>query len=292
VTPARPTAGIVLVLVSTIAFAIGPTAVKLAFENGSNTLTVVTLRGFIGAGLMALLIALTRQRFAIDRRAWRWCLWGGAFYAVMVYALMGSLATIPVNVAVLIFFAHPIVIAVIAHWRGGDRLTPAKLLLAGVALAGLGLVLGPGFEALDPTGIALAALAALTISGMILCCARAHAFATSTQVNFWLTALTGVAFLAVITAADDWAWPTNRVGWFGVAGAGLGIGVGFLTFFAAMRHLSPVRATMLSNVEPLLSILFAAAILGERLEPLRWLGVVVVIGALVLFEAAGRPRAT
>jgi len=46
---------------------------------------------------------------------------------------------------------------------------------------------------------------------------------------------------------------------------------------------------MLSNVEPLLSILFAAAVLGERLEPLRWAGVVLVIGALVLFETSSRP---
>jgi drug/metabolite transporter (DMT)-like permease len=82
------------------------------------------------------------------------------------------------------------------------------------------------------------------------------------------------------------------VGWLGIAGAGVGIGIGLLTFFAALRHLSPVRATMLSNVEPLVSILFAAAVLGERLEPPRWAGVALVIGALVLFEAVDQgPRA-
>jgi len=36
---------------------------------------------------------------------------------------------------VLIFFAHPILIAGFVHWRGGDRLTPRKLLLAVAALA-------------------------------------------------------------------------------------------------------------------------------------------------------------
>jgi drug/metabolite transporter (DMT)-like permease len=80
----------------------------------------------------------------------------------------------------------------------------------------------------------------------------------------------------------------NGLGWLGVAAAGAGIGVGLLAFFASLRHLSPVRATMLSTVEPLLSVLVAAAVLGERLTPLRWAGVVAVIAALVLFEAANR----
>jgi len=42
----------------------------------------------------------------------------------------------------------------------------------------------------------------------------------------------------------------------------------------------------MSNIEPLLSILFAAAILGERLQPTQWIGAGVMIGAIVLFEAA------
>jgi drug/metabolite transporter (DMT)-like permease len=45
---------------------------------------------------------------------------------------------------------------------------------------------------------------------------------------------------------------------------------------------------MLSNVEPLLSSLFAAAVLGERLGPWQWSGIVLVIVALVLFEAPER----
>ena len=44
--------GLVLVLTSAVAFAIGPIAAKIALDNGSNVLTVVTLRGAIGAALL------------------------------------------------------------------------------------------------------------------------------------------------------------------------------------------------------------------------------------------------
>lgn len=280
--------GILLVLLAKVAFAIGPIAAKLALENGSNTLTVVTLRGVIGAALMALLIPMSRQGFAIDRDALRWCLVCGVFYALTVYGFIGSVAYVPVSIAVLIFFTHPILVAALAHLRGGDRLTTSKLLLAVAAFAGLALVLGPELGTLDRTGMALAALAAAAMCGMIMASARAQAHASSTQVNLYATAASTLAFALLTTLLSAWALPANRVGWLGILGAGAGIGIGLLAFFAAFRRLGPVRATMLSNVEPLITILLAAAILGERLEPSRWAGVALVIAALVLFEAAGR----
>jgi drug/metabolite transporter (DMT)-like permease len=280
--------GLVLVLTSAVAFAIGPVAAKIALDNGSNVLTVVTLRGAIGAALLALLVVLLRQGFRINRAALHWCLLCGGFSALMVYGIIGAVATIPVSVAILIFFVHPIVIAVIMHWRGGDRLTGGKLLLALTALAGLALALAPTFDTLEPKGIALAALAAITVCGAILCGARAQRYATSTQVNLYVTGLGAVLFALITSVLDGWSLPSNTLGWLGVAGAGAGIAVGLLTFFASFRYLSPVRATMLSNVEPLLSILLAALILSQWPSPTQWIGAAVMIGAIVLFEAAGR----
>ncbi len=280
--------GIILVLISAVAFAIGPTAAKLALDNGSNTLSVVALRGAIGATLLALLLVIFRQSFRITPMALRWCLLCSFFSALMVYGFIGSVSYIPIGVAVLIFFTHPIAVAIFVHWRGGDRLTGRKLLLALGAFAGLALALAPAFHTLEITGIALAALAAVTVCGAILCGARAQRHATSTQVNFYVSTISSIALVLLTFALDAWDLPSNAIGWIGVTGAGVGITVALLTFYAAFRYLGPVRATMLSNVEPLLSILFAAAILDQRLQPLQWVGAAVMIGAIVLFEAADR----
>jgi drug/metabolite transporter (DMT)-like permease len=89
---------------------------------------------------------------------------------------------------------------------------------------------------------------------------------------------------------STWSLPVNTVGWLGIAGASAGIAIGLLTYFASFRYISPVRATMLSNLEPLVGILVAGLILGERLVPAQWAGVAMVIGALVMFEVADRDR--
>lgn len=153
---AAPAMGVLLVLASKVAFAFGPVGARVAYEDGSNILTVVTLRGVVAAVLISLLVGPRREGFGIDRRAWRWCLVCGLLQAVVVYGFTGSVAFIPVSVAVLVFFTHPILVAIVIHWSGGERLTLRKLLLAIVVLVGLALALGAEATELDSHGLGLA----------------------------------------------------------------------------------------------------------------------------------------
>ena len=290
----RPLLGVLLVLASAAAIAVAPTAAKLALDAGANTPTVVASRAVVGAALMGLLIAGSGQAFAVDREARKRCFRAGVFYAVASAGFIGSVGFIPVSLAVLIVFTHPILVAAVSHRLGGDRLTPRKLALALAALAGIALALRPeAAGGLDPVGVGLAALAAAAACGMILLAARAQERATTLQVNFHMAALTAAALSAAATAAGAWSFPSGLAGWLGLFGSGAGLAVGLLAFFAAFRHIDPVRATMISNVEPVLSILVAAAVLGERLVPRQWCGVALVVAALALFaapeRAGGRP---
>jgi len=280
----RQATGVLLVLVSCAAFAISPSAARFAFEAGANTLTVATLRAGVGVVMLVGLIALTRERFGLPRAAWRPSLAAGVLSAVVGYGFIGAVAFIPVGLAMLVFFTHPLLIAGLWHFRGRERFTPRKLLLAFVVLGGLGLAIGTAFDGLDPRGIALAALASVAVTAMISFSARARQLAGSAQINL-LVALVSVGLTGgVTTALGAWALPVGPAGWLGVVGAGLGTTLGLLTFLAAFRFISPVRATMLSNVEPLFGILFAMALLGETLGAWQWVGVALVIAGLVLFE--------
>jgi DME family drug/metabolite transporter len=283
--------GVLLVLLSAMAFAVGPLGARLAFEDGSNTLSVVALRGAAAAVLMALLVVLLRQGFGLDRRAWRWTLACGAFQGVAVYGFLGAVERVPIGVAVLIFFTHPFLLAAVAHARGTERITARKLMLMTVAFGGLALVLGAQSGATDLGGVALAALSSVAISGMILCVGRAQAHASSTQVNLYATIVGTLGAALVASLLGTWALPASGLGWLGIVLAGLGVGLGVLAFFAALRHLSLVRASVLCCVEPLLSILLAALVLGEGLRPVQWLGALVLVAALALFEASGHAQA-
>ena len=283
--------GVLLVLLSGAAIAIVPTSAKLAFEANSNTLTVVTLRGVVGLALMALFMIAAGQSFRLPGRTLAPCAAAGLAHALVAYGFIGSVAHIPVGLTVLIYATHPILLAVIFHWQGRERLTPRKLALGFTVLVALGLVLGDGLDALDSTGVALAALASLAVCSVILLGARAQRDgATATQVNFIMIAVATIVCGAATTAGDAWSLPFGTVGWLGLAGAGGGVTIGLVAFFAAFRFIGPVRATMLSNIEPLLGVLFAVIVLGERLSGLQWIGVALAVAALALFEASPSRR--
>jgi len=259
--------GISYVLLSGAAIAVVPTSAKLAFEAGANTLTVVTLRGVVGMALMALFVATSGQIFRLPVRALAPCAGAGLAHALVAYGFIGSVAHIPVGFAVLVYSTHPVLLAFVFHRQGRERLTLRKLVLALTVLASLALVLGGGSVEPDIVGVMLAMLASMSVCGVIPLGARAQSYgATSTQINLVMMAVATVISGAATTAVGVWSLPTGMVGWLGLIGAGAGVTIGLVAFFAAFRFIGPVRATMISNVEPLLGILFAVAVLGERLR--------------------------
>ncbi len=280
--------GILLALASALAFALGPASAKLAFEGGSNALTIVAIRSAAGAVLMLLIVGWRRGSLKLARPAISWCLGCGAFYAVTIYCFIAALAYTSVSVAILIFFLHPLLIALVSHMQGSERLTLAKLAVAVGTLVALVMALDPRGAAINPAGAFYAGLSAIAMTGMVLCSSRASAHATGMEVGLWVNLLSAAVFTIVTTWAGAWVLPEDLVGWLGIAGAALAIAFGLLLFFAALRYVGAVRATMLTNIEPLLSILFAALLLGESLSAPQWVGVAGVIVGLLLFEAASR----
>jgi drug/metabolite transporter (DMT)-like permease len=280
--------GIFLVILSAFLIGLVPTSTKLVLDAGSNILTTVTLRGVIAVLLLIITLPLTGQSFRIQRRAMIFSILAGICYVFVFYGYLGAVAFIPVSSAVLIFFTHPLLLAVIAHFRGVEKLGFRKLFLACVALFGLALALGPETDNLSPLGIGMAALASATVCGVILFGSEAQKTSSSTQVMFY-SSITTTLILGLITfALGAWSFPITTLGWLSVCMVGFGAVTGWLAFFASFRLITPVRATMISAIEPPLSILIAVTVLGEQISWIQWSGIFVVISCLVLFELVSK----
>ncbi|WP_184202957.1 EamA family transporter [Polymorphobacter multimanifer] len=234
------------------------------------------------------MVAATTSSFNISRDAWVPALSGGLFQSAVVYALLASVLFVPVGVAVLVFFVHPVLIAIFAHLRGREQLTTTQMLAMLGVIGGLMAILLPGAETLDARGLGLAALAALGMCGVVLCAARAQEHASSVMVNLVSTAGSVLAFAILTAILGGWTTPREAAGWLGVVLAGFGIGVGLLAFLAALRRIGPVRASMLTIIEPLLGAALATLFLGERLGAVQWAGAAFMVAALVVFEAGAR----
>src|SRR5262249_30572045 len=83
----------------------------------------------------------------------------------------------------------------------------------------------------------------------------------------------------------------TRAGWSWLVVLVLVCTVGaILLFFAGLSRVGPTLASLLSIVEPVVTVVSAALVFGERLSPAQYAGGALVLAAVVLVQLPGRSR--
>jgi drug/metabolite transporter (DMT)-like permease len=77
------------------------------------------------------------------------------------------------------------------------------------------------------------------------------------------------------------ALPTTELAWMGFTGVAVASTAGTLTFLCGMAYFGAARAAMISNLEPVLGVLFAITVLGECVTPLQGTGITLVLRSIV-----------
>jgi drug/metabolite transporter (DMT)-like permease len=158
------------------------------------------------------------------------------------------------------------------------------------AVIGLGLAVGFSIQGLSWAGITLASMAALLAAAVITSSSHAMRSSDCLAVTSYMMLSAAVCLVLLSLAQGDLKLPVTPEGWFGFAGVAATHTIGTLAFFAAIPLLGAVRATMITNLEPVLGIVFAMLILGERLSPAQATGIAIVICSIFAMEMA-RPTA-
>jgi drug/metabolite transporter (DMT)-like permease len=78
------------------------------------------------------------------------------------------------------------------------------------------------------------------------------------------------------------------LGWTGIGAVCLLFTIGQFFLFTGTKHTGSAQASLILNVEPLISIVAAIILLGEQLAMPQYIGVAVVITAL--FLAGDNPK--
>jgi drug/metabolite transporter (DMT)-like permease len=277
-------AGAALIVISTVAIAIVPTFAKLAFDGGSNTLTIITGRSILSILITFLLILALRRPLRIAKRPLLISLAMGVDYAVMLYGYVGAVEYLPVNMVILIYFIHPLLVGFVIMYLGQEGLTLISVVALAAALAGLGLAVGFSFVRLNLTGLGLAAMAMVTAAIYIVGNARAVQEAPGLTVAFYMMLSAAIALAILFLFFGTLALPTTELAWMGITGVAVASTAGTLTFLCGMAYVGAARAAMISNLEPVLGVLFAMTVLGERVTPLQGTGIALVLGSIVAME--------
>lgn len=200
-----------------------------------------------------------------------------------------------VATAIILQYTAPVLVLLYMVARGLQKATLQRVAAVGLAVVGSALaigVVGAGGFRLDPVGVGAAMLAAVSFAFYNV---AAHGilarydrwivllYTTFSAGAFWLIVNPPWKLVAAHYSGLQWSF----LGVFAVVSV-LGP---FSFYFAGLQHLEPTRAIVASCLEPVFSIVLAAALLGEALRPIQTLGIVVVLAAIVIVQLPGREGA-
>ncbi|HEX6390678.1 MAG TPA: EamA family transporter, partial [Solirubrobacteraceae bacterium] len=268
---------------------------KLAYDEGANVATLLTVRFTIAAllfwGLVAAVRAFGDVR-ALSRRDTALGLALGAFgYTAQAACYFAALERIDASLLSLLLYTFPAIVAAAAVALGRERLAARRLAALVIASSGLVLVVaGAGTGALDAAGVALGVGAAVVYSTYILV-SEGVAGRVRPQVLAALVCTGAAAMLTVATSAIGQLHPgaLTAAGWGWLAAvAVVSTVVAVSLFFAGLRRVGPTTASILSTVEPLVTVLLAFLVFGEMLGAIQIVGGAFVLAAVFVLQAKRR----
>ncbi|MET3484372.1 DMT family transporter [Methylobacterium sp. 1973] len=233
-----------------------------------------------------ILVAVWRPwRRSLPAREAGWIALYGTALGLMNLLFYLALARLPLGPAVAIEFVGPLAVALIASRRRSD------FLWIGVAVTGLALLLPiSGQDGLDPIGILLDLGAALCWALYILFGQRAGRIDGGQAVSLGMfTAAIVVAPFGLSEAGPALLNP-------GILAAGLGVAVmssalPYSLEMFALRRLDRKSFGVLMSLEPAVAACAGLVLLGERISPIQWLAIGLVIAASVGITVSTRRTA-
>ncbi len=265
-----------LAAVAAVSFAAGSTAAVVAYDAGATPLSVITTRITFTLVVVFVLIRVTGVSFGLARRDRAIAL------GVQSYSHYEAIRLLPVAIAILVLYLYPLLVGVISHVTGDERMSPALGAGLVVALVGLFFALDITGEGLDRTGILLAVLAASTFAVVIVVNASLiRRTGRSLPVTFHMNLSASAAFIVLSAGLGEFPLPVSRDGWIAFAAVPLFYSIGLICFFVAIGVTGAVRASLVMNIEPIAAIVFGFALLGQALTPLQLFGAALVVGAIV-----------
>jgi len=277
------------IVASAAGFATLGILIKYAFAGGANISTILAGRFLIAALFLLLYLRLRRIPVVIPRKSfWQLSLMGAVGYGGMSMLYANSIHYLPASLTGLLLYTYPALVTVLAVVVGDERCTVQKAAALAICSAGLVLLLGASFEGVQLAGVFSVLGAAVIYSCYIIIGNRILKDLDPLVTSLYVCSSAGLAFLIYGAASGALILSLSPQGWLSI----LGIAVfptlfGVIGFFAGLRLIGATNASIISMLEPLITVLLCAVLLGERITPLQGLGGAVLLAGAVVLQLWG-----
>ncbi len=284
-------AGTLYTLLAACGFAAVSTFTLIARKENVSLATILTWRYTLGAVVMVTFVATRNYPRMRWPEALRYVALGGGGQALLVGMALSSLNYIGAATTAFLFYTYPAWVTLVQTIRGAEPVTVRRMLALALSFGGLAVIVGnplagtAGVSGPARTGIALA-LGAAMVYGMYIplmqWMQKSHPVAVTSAYG-----KIGSAICFLLLALKDQSMtatmPANA--WMAIIALTLFSTVLPSVFFLmGLMRLGPVRTAIVSTVEPFLTTVLAAVVLGQAVAPNTLLGGAMIVAAVVVLQ--------
>lgn len=280
----RLDAGVLWLLASAAGFGAMAIFGKLAYAGGLAVPTLLAGRFSLAAVVMWGLLAVTRQSPRVSRRTLVGLLaMGGLGYVGQSFSFFTALETVPAATVGLLLYTYPALVSVLAWVLLRQPLGRPGVLALVLATVGCVLVLG-GPDALpantNMTGIAWGLAAAGIYALYIIAGTRITAGVPPLVAATYIISAAAAVYLGAGLVGDTLHGTVTPDGWAALVAIALVCTVLAIgAFVTGLARLGPARASILSTVEPVITLILSVLVLGDPLRPAQVFGGAFILAA-------------
>jgi drug/metabolite transporter (DMT)-like permease len=285
--------GSLLVVLSSLGFAIVPAIGVTAYDRGANPMGVMTPR----FTLAALLLIVIRQMFArhegwpTKRQILTMFALGGCGVTTVSLMYFIAIDSVDTSLAIVLWYGYPVLVLLIAWVVDGKR--PTIRVLGPLAITFVGIAMTAG----QLSGGSGTAIALVVGSSVVFAFYLSGVSRTSNKMGL----ITGAMIVNCGTATGYWvvsalpikrldpAFPTSINVWLLIVViSSLGTVLPFLCSLSALKRISAGTYSVITTVEPVMHIFMGVIFLNEVMTGNRFIGASLVLTGLFLFSLLDR----
>lgn len=275
--------GSVYGLLSATGFGTVPILALFAYDGGIDVFTLLFLRFSLASILLLSYIFLNKKKISLNKKQlFKLFIMGGVFYSFFSFCYFSAIIYIPASLAVLIFYTFPFMIAGASVFLMGMNLSKKLIIAIIISFVGLIFVLGKTSGEIAIIGILLAFGAALFYSVYTLYGDYVLKDVPLLTTIAVVCLFAAVSFFTVGMVSGNINFNFTHFTWLPVVSIAVVSMLGFLAFFKGIKLTNPTTISVLSMIEPVVTIILSIIFFDDILNYLQVVGSILVLGGSIL----------
>jgi drug/metabolite transporter (DMT)-like permease len=279
--------GILLIAISAASFGTLAIFGRFLYADGLDIFTMLFLRFGVAALVMMVILLARKEKFPRGRILLQLIGMGALGYVGQSFSYLTAIKYASAGLVALLLYLYPMFVFVLSVIVLHEKATWVKIVAIISALLGTALTVDPAGGQL--LGILLAISAALIYSVYIIVGTNVMKHVSAVQSSVVIFASAGAVY-GILMVFNGLHLPSTSSGWINTVGIVLvATVIPVVAFLAGLERIGPTSAAMLSTLEPVVTVLLAAWIFGERLQSIALFGggmILIAVIMLTLGEAS------